>query len=102
MDEQKRAEFKKKLDEFNRQMFEKDAETLPVRKFDAKYAVIYANEKYGELRKIDKHMRDLRWTKNDLRNSLSTISMMDIPEGNVFKLVDCTKKEILASESELH
>ena len=95
MDEQNRAEFKKKLDEYNKQIFEKDASNPTIRHFDAKYAVIYANEKYDELRKIDNHMADLKWTKNDLRNSLSTISMMNIPEENIFKHVDSTRKDIM-------
>merc|ERR1712151_1265161 len=94
MDEQNRDEFKKKLDDFNKQISERDAKNPPVRKFDAKYAIIYANEKYDELRKVDKHLADLRWTKNDLINSQATISMMDIPAENVTKLVDCTKKEV--------
>ena len=33
-------------------------------------------------------MVDLRWTKNDLMNSLATVSMMGIPENNVIKLAD--------------
>ena len=40
----------------------------------AKYAIIYANEKYEKLRKIDKHLTLLRRTKNDLMNSLKTDS----------------------------
>ena len=101
MDEQNRDEFKKKLDDFNKQISERDASNPPVRKFAAKYAIIYANEKYDELRKIDKHLADLRWTKNDLINSQATISMMDIPAENVTKLVDCTRKEVTAFDKDM-
>ena len=99
MDEQNRDEFKKKLDDFNKQISIRDANNPPVRKFAAKYAIIYANEKYDELRKIDKHLADLRWTKNDLINSQATISMMDIPAENVTKLVDSTRKEVMTFDS---
>ena len=96
MDKQNREEFKKKLDDFNKQIIDKDAKNPPVRKFAQKYAIIYANEKYDQLRKIDKHLTDLKWTKNDLINAQATISMMDIPADNVTKLVDCTKNEVTA------
>ena len=44
-----------------------------VRDYDAKYALLYINEKYEELEKLDKGMGDLPWTKNDLVNARATV-----------------------------
>ena len=65
-----------------------------MREFAAKYALIFANEKYDELRKADEGMGDLKWTKDDLMNALATVNMMGIPEKNILKLVDSSKTDL--------
>ena len=66
---EKEAELIKGLNlQLKRQMSElKDVEV--VRDYDAKYALLYINENYEELQKIDKFMINLPWTKNDLQNA---------------------------------
>ena len=46
MDENNRDKFKKKLDEFNKQIYENIPSNPVARDFVAKYALIYANEEY--------------------------------------------------------
>ena len=43
---------------------------------------------------LDNFMGDLKWTKNDLMSTIATVSMMDIPESNIIKLVDSTRDEL--------
>ena len=74
-----------------KQMTTHDPDKVPVRKYAAKYAVIYANEHYDKLRVLDKFMLNLKWTKDDLMRSRATISMMGIPESNITELVDSTR-----------
>ena len=64
------------------------------RDYDAKYALIYTNDKYDELRKLDPTMSDLPWTKNDLLNARATVSMMDIPQDNIYEFIDSSFEQI--------
>ena len=87
-------EFTDKIEEYKDQIAGYDSNIKPFRDFTAKYALIYANEKYDKLRKTSPKMADIKQTKNDLMNALATVSMMDIPRENIMKLVDCSKKEL--------
>ena len=73
LNEKKRDEFEKQIDELNKNLSADNSKNPPVRDFAAKYALIFANEKYEELRKLDEGLSDLRWTKIDLMNAQATI-----------------------------
>ena len=76
LDEKKRDELEKQLDELKNHLIADNSKNPPVRDFAAKYALIFANEKYDELRKIDEGLSDLRWTKIDLMNAQATMDSM--------------------------
>ena len=78
-----------------------DPSKAPVRHYDAKYAIIYANEHYDKLRSLDKTMGNLKWTKDDLMRSRATVSMMDIPPGNILELIDSTREQLNILDKEL-
>ena len=65
-----------------------------VRDYDAKYALLYINEKYEELKKLESGMGNLPWTKNDLVNARATVSMLDIPQDNIFEFIDSEFEDI--------
>ena len=60
------------------------------RNFAVKYAIIYSNEKYDQLRNFEPDMKDIKWTKNVLFNSRPTVEMFGISRENITELVDCT------------
>ena len=73
----------------------KDADTekpgLHVR--DLNYAIILINEHYDRLNETllklgENEHQDIPYVKDDLMNMKSLVSMMDIPEYNIFKLID--------------
>ena len=53
-------------------------EKTAVRSFVKKYAVIFVNEFYEKLRKIDPNFQDIPFVKNDLLNIRSIVSLMEI------------------------
>ena len=59
-----------------------------------KYAVIFANESYDVLRKIDKTCQDIPQTKNDLVNIRSIVSLMEIEPDCVFEFIDSSRENI--------
>ena len=72
-----------------------------IRNFAAKYAIIYANEYYDQLRTLERSMSDLKWTKNDLINARPTVEMFGIPRENVYELIDCTYDQVQTVNKEL-
>ena len=80
---------KAKLDEYTYQIDGCDTRKPPVRDFVAKYALLYANDSYDEIRKLSEKMGDIKQAKYDLMNSYSTAKMMDIPEKNIKQFYNC-------------
>ncbi len=48
------------VEDFSKQLTDQNTEISIVRNFKAKYAIIYANEDYSKLRKIEKFAKDLK------------------------------------------
>ena len=55
---QNRFEYKKKLDYLKKTIIDKDASNSLVQHLTSKYAIIYAIEKFDQLKEIDKHLVD--------------------------------------------
>ena len=72
-----------------------------VRNFVHCYSIIYCNEWYDELRKIQPGLADLEWVQNDLRNARATVDMMQIKPENRFELIDATSDQISAVDLKL-
>ena len=75
MFKQNRAEFNQKLDYLKKQISNKDVSNSPARHFTSKYAIIYAIEKFDQLKKIDKHLVDSKRLENDYKNQLAAVRL---------------------------
>ena len=73
---QNRVEFKKKLDYLKKQIIDKDASNSLVQHFTLKYATIYTNENYYQLKKKDKHLVDCKRSENDFNYSLTASELL--------------------------
>ena len=65
-----------------------------MRDFAKKYAVIFINEKYDVLRKIDPKLKNIPQVKNDLLNIRSIVSLMEIEPDCVIKFIDSSREYI--------
>ena len=82
------------LEPFSKARLLYEPSTHVVRNFEHKYAIIYCNGDYQKLNTINPGMKNLRWTKNDLRNARATVAMLGIEQDHLFEFIDSNLNEL--------